>query len=166
VAHVEGNAAAKADVDAARGNVDVNRGQVNADVNRSVRINDRNAFVERNAKLGDRNYDRRGIGALEEGRYANNRDNNWRYRRWGDEWWYWLPTGSWDYWRAGRWYPYDVNSYTYENEPAPVTAANFNGPYYESQNGFYYMDGSRRVYDPQIRRVAGEVGTLPSPAMR
>jgi hypothetical protein len=78
-----------------------------------------------------------------------------------------LPTGSWDYWRDGRWYPYDANNYTYyENEPAPVAAANFNGPYYEDQNGFYYMNGSQRVYDPQVRRVAGEVGTLPGAEAR
>jgi len=153
---VEGNA---------RANMNMNPARVNADVNRGVRINDRNAFIERNAKLGDRDYDRRGIGRLDESRYANYRDNNWRYRRWGDEWWYWLPTGSWDYWRDGRWYPYEANSYVdvyQQNQPV----ANFSGPYYEDQNGFYYMEGNRRVYDPQIRRVAGEVGTLPSAGPR
>jgi hypothetical protein len=117
--------------------------------------------------LGDRGFDRRGIGPLDEARYAGYRDNNWRYRRWGNEWWYWLPTGRWDYYRDGRWNSYDYDSYVdVYQQNQPVQTANYNGPYYEDQNGFYYMDGNRKVYDSQIRRVAGEVGSVPNGSVR
>jgi hypothetical protein len=156
-------------------NVDGNRENFKANVNSNVEHSNRdfvrnnnNFKVNRNDRLGDNNFDRRGVGRLDASRFANERNDNWRFRRWGNEWWYWLPTGSWAYWRGDRWYPYNYDSYVdyndYQNQ-APV-ANNFNGPYYEDQNGFYYLEGNQRVYDPQIRRVGGEVGTLPGPYSR
>lgn len=156
--------------DRAANRADVNADRATANANRAATRGPnigREYYLDRTAHLGDRSYDKRGIGALDEARYANSRDNNWRYRRWGNEWWYWLPTGTWDYWRDGRWYPYDYDNYVdVYQQNQPVQAVNYNGPYYEDQNGFYYMNGNRRMYDPQIRRVAGEVGTLPSGAVR
>jgi hypothetical protein len=178
-AHVDGHADGARANSENRANVEADRANVNAEraTDRATATANRAAargpnigreyYLDRTAHLGDRSYDKRGIGALDEARYATSRDSNWRYRRWGNEWWYWLPTGTWDYWRDGRWYPYDYDNYVdVYQQNQPIQAANYNGPYYEDQNGFYYLNGNRRVYDPQIRRVAGEVGTLPSGAVR
>ncbi len=156
-----------ADRAANRAENNANRATVNADrALRGPNIS-REYWVDRNSHLGDGQFDRRGIGPLDANRYANSRDNNWRYRRWGNEWWYWGRAGNWLYWRDNRWYPYDYDSYTdVYQQNQPVQAANYNGPYYEDQNGFYYMNGNQKVYDPQIHRTAGEVGTLPSAAPR
>jgi hypothetical protein len=81
-----------------------------------------------------------------------------RYRRWGNEWWYWMPAGYWMFWRNGDWVRYDTDAYTYDDNYQQGNYASFNGPYYEDSNGFYYMQNGRRIYDPQIRRVANEVG--------
>jgi hypothetical protein len=158
----------RAEINANRATVNANRAITNANrvITRGPNIGSE-AFVDRTAHLGDRNFDRRGIGPLDEARFANARNNNWRYRRWGNEWWYWVPGNYWMYWRDNRWYPYDYDSYVdVYQQNQPVQAANYNGPYYEDQNGFYYMNGNQRVYDPQIRRVGGEVGTLPGNSSR
>ena len=47
------------------------------------------------------------------------------------------------YWRNGGWTRYNVDNY--------VVA--LSGPYYEDENGFFWLQGDRKVYDPQIRRV-------------
>jgi hypothetical protein len=174
-AHVDGNAAhvdaGPAHVNANGGNANVNvDGRVNANVDQSVRGPNigREAYVARNSHLGDQNFDRRGVGALDANRFANARDNNWRYRRWGNEWWYWLPTGSWMYYRDGRWNNYAYDSYVdynqYQNQP--VAGASSNGPYYEDQNGFYYFNGNQKVYDPGIIRQGSSVGAVPGNSPR
>ncbi len=53
------------------------------------------------------------------------------------------PGGYWMYYRNGDWSRYNVDNY--------VDASN--GPYYEDDNGFFWLQGDRKVYDPQIRRV-------------
>jgi hypothetical protein len=129
------------------------KSNVNRDNNESGANVGRGAFVNRSEKLGDRDFDKHRIGALDESKYKDRRDNNWRYRHWGEEWWYWVPEGYWMYWHNGRWIRYDdsyVDSYQNDN---PQNAS-FHGPYYEDDKGFYYMENGRRVYDPQIRRMA------------
>ncbi len=81
------------------------------------------------------------------------RENRWRYRRYGGDWWYWTPGGYWMFYRDGNWSRYnDDGTYQTYSEPTEATNA-FNGPYYEDSNGFYYFDNGRRVYDSQIKRV-------------
>lgn len=81
------------------------------------------------------------------------REDRWRYRQYGGNWWYWLPAGYWMYYRDGNWSRYNDGG-TYEAYSEPTQAANgFHGPYYEDSNGFYYFDQGRRVYDSHIRRV-------------
>jgi hypothetical protein len=128
------------------GNQDRQNGQFNLNLGRGLSIN-------RGDKLGDRDFDGHRIGALDESKYKDRKDNDWRYRHWGNEWWYWVPGGYWMYWRNGDWTRYDDSNYVdYENGTSQN--ASFNGPYYEDQNGFYYLQNGRRVYDPQIRRIA------------
>jgi hypothetical protein len=143
------------DVDRGRrsADVDVNRGRVNVEVNRN------------RTRIGDRDFDRRGIGTVDMDRYRRfaDRDNSWRYRRLGNEWWYWVPGNYWMFYRDGRWNRYDVDTYTeYDAYPSNADAqpANFSGPYYEDSNGFYYVQGGRRIYDPQIQRVASAAGPV------
>jgi hypothetical protein len=180
-ASVRAGEAARLNVQAApnrgRVDVDVNRGRVGVDANRdrnldSVRANVRTPrqdyFVERGNRIGDSQFDRHGIGIVDDRAFVGRSDNRWRYRNWNNEWWYWLPGGYWSYYRGDRWNRYEPDSYIayndyYNNTPAPAVAATptSNGPYYEDQNGFYYMDQQgQRVYDPQIQRVgvAGAVG--------
>jgi hypothetical protein len=148
------------------------RARLNVDVNGRTRVNiGRDAYVDRKAHLGDRDFDRRGIGPLDDTRFNGRADNNWRYRRWGNEWWYWTPASAWMFYRDGRWNNYDADSYVdvYANPSygnVGQVSANFNGPYYEDSNGFYYMQGGRRVYDPQIRRVGEQIGTAPTATPR
>jgi len=130
------------------GNQDRQNGQFNLNLgtNRGITIN-------RGDKLGDRDFDGHRVGALDESKYKDRKDNDWRYRHWGNEWWYWVPGGYWMYWRNGDWTRYDDGNYVnYENGNQPN--ASFNGPHYEDQNVFYYLQNGRRVYDPQIRRIA------------
>jgi hypothetical protein len=145
-------------------NVDAGRGGANieANVDRGNRTDRRESVVDRNrsntrdrGKIGDNNWDRWGVGRLDDSRFRNNAGNDWRYRRWGNEWWYWMPAGYWMYWRNGDWTRYDADSYSYGDQG---NYASFSGPYYEDSNGFYYLQNDRRIYDPQIRRVGNEVG--------
>jgi hypothetical protein len=41
------------------------------------------------------------------------RQDRWRYTHHNGEWWYWLPTSHWVYWRDNRWNAYDAKTYTY-----------------------------------------------------
>jgi hypothetical protein len=142
------SAAEGRDGDRGRDNVGVNvdRGRVGVNV-------DRNRSGDR-GRLGDRDYDRHGIGALDDSRYRGRNDNRWRFTKWHNQWWYWMPAGYWMAWDGGRWNRYDEGSYVdnYYNDQQPI-ASNASGPYYEDQNGFYSFEGNRKVYDPQIRRV-------------
>ena len=111
----------------------------------------RGSFVNRNEPLGDQGFDKHHVGSLDESKYKNRRDNNWRYRHWGDEWWYWVPDGYWMYWHNGNWVRYDD---TYVD--ASATQPGSSGPYYEDDKGFYSMQNGHRVYDPEIRRIANK----------
>jgi hypothetical protein len=100
--------------------------------------------VDRKSDLGDSGFDKHGIGKMDESKYKDRKDNDWRYKQWGSEWWYWMPGGYWSYWRGNGWHRYDVDAY--------VDYSNSSGPYYEDQNGFYTMQDGRKVYDPHIHR--------------
>ncbi len=93
--------------------------------------------------LGDNNFDKNGVGSLDEKKFSNEKDNKWRFSHKGNGWWYWTPGGYWMYWRNGGWSRYNADNY--------IDA--LSGPYYEDENGFYWLQGDRKVYDPQIRRV-------------
>jgi hypothetical protein len=111
-------------------------------------------------KMGDSNWDKNGIGSMDESKHKDDKDNKWRYQHMGKDWWYWMPGGYWDYYRYGRWNRYNVDTYV-DMSPAPSNGS-ANGPYYEDQNGFYYLNGNRKVYDPQIQRVASPGGSGPT----
>jgi hypothetical protein len=153
-------------VDAGRNRIDAD-GRVGAGVDRN-RIG---ADVGARARIGDRDFDRFGVGRLDDNQFRNRADNRWRYARYNNQWWYWLPAGYWMFWHGDRWNRYDANTYanyyydgggTYQQDvqtPADTDVAKASGPYYEDDRGFYYFDSQgRRVYDPQIRRVAESVG--------
>jgi hypothetical protein len=143
-------------------NPDRNRVAANADRNKVNAEVDRNRRNDR-ANLGDRDFDRHGIGALDDSRFRDRNDNRWRFSKWRNQWWYWMPAGYWMTWNGDRWNRYDEGSYVdnYNNNDQQQ-ASNFSGPYYEDQNGFYYLDGNRRVYDQQIRRVGNSLGSTQS----
>jgi hypothetical protein len=107
------------------------------------KVSNDNKKFDSKKNLGDNNFDKNGIGSLDEKKFSNEKDNKWRYSRKGNAWWYWAPGGYWMYWRNGDWSRYNVDNY--------VDA--LSGPYYEDDNGFYSLQGDRKVYDPQIRRV-------------
>src|ERR1700690_2444107 len=48
-------------------------------------------------KLGDGNFDKNGIGALDESKHAGDKGVGWRYQQVGGEWWFWAPSGHWCY---------------------------------------------------------------------
>jgi hypothetical protein len=136
-------------------------GNVGVNVNRGPVLSTRNQ-----ARLGTSNFDRRGIGRLDEGRFAGRTDNNWRYSRWGNRWWYWLPIGAWAWWNGDRWVNYDADTYVDDYgdgyaAPQTAVAAESPGPYYEDQGGFFYYQGGQKVYDPNIQRVAGTERAAP-----
>ena len=106
----------------------------------------RNSSGSNKNKLGDSNFDKNGIGRLDEKKFSGEKGIKWRYRQLGNEWWYWTPSGNWSYWRGGQWCNYDQNTY------AEIGGAQ--GPYYEDKNGFFQLAGGRKVYDPQIHRDA------------
>jgi hypothetical protein len=130
-------------------------------VNRGPTLSTRNQ-----ARIGTSNFDRRGIGRLDESRFAGRTDNNWRYARWGNRWWYWLPVGGWAWWNGDRWMNYDAETYVDDYgdgyaAPQTAVAAGSSGPYYEDQGGFFYYQGRQKVYDPNIQRVAGTERAAP-----
>ena len=139
------------------------RDNVAANVDRGRSDLDRNRDGDR-GRLGDRDFDRHGIGALDDGRYRGRNDNRWRYSKWHNQWWYWMPAGYWMVWDSGRWNRYNEGSYVdnYYNNQQPL-ASNASGPYYEDQNGFFYYEGNRKIYDAQIHRIANSVGRAESP---
>src|SRR5262245_11083267 len=60
-------------------NVDVDRGNVNVDAGGRVGVNANRGpmlSTRNQARLGTRDFDRRGIGRLDEGRFAGRTDNN------------------------------------------------------------------------------------------
>jgi hypothetical protein len=157
-----GRRGAEINIDRRGANSDANR---NRDDNRRSNMDrDRNRTSDNRSRIGDRDWDRWGIGALDADRYRNYSGNDWRYRRSNNEWFYWMPAGYWMFYRDGRWDRYNPDTYTvYDNTYNNGYAAqnsNFNGPYYEDQSGFYYVQGGRRTYDPQIQRVASAAGPV------
>ena len=44
--------------------------------------------------IGDRDFDKNGIGLVDVDRYRDRRDDRWRYHRYHDNWWYWMPAGA------------------------------------------------------------------------
>jgi hypothetical protein len=153
-------------------NIDAGKGGIAVDSQRNKdRDNDRKDSNRRDdndrrrddltkrGRIGDGDWDKFGIGRLDDNRYKNQSGNQWRYKRYGNDWFYWAPAGYWMYYGNNHWNRYDPDSYAtyyygdgnYVPQQAAVPA-NFNGPYYEDSNGFYYMNGNQRVYDPSIRR--------------
>jgi len=123
-------------------------------------------YIGRN-RIGDSDFDRFGIGRMDDARYRTYSGNQWRYKRYGSDWFYWMPAGYWMFYGDGRWNRYEPDSYatyyygdTYQQPQQPATTAGFNGPYYEDSSGFYHMNGNQRVYDPQIQRVANVEGNV------
>jgi hypothetical protein len=153
-------------VDAGRNGLQVDS-QRNKDRDNDRRNNnDRRDDLTRRGRIGDSDWDRFGVGRLDNDRYRNYSGNQWRYKRYGSDWFYWMPAGYWMYYGNGRWNRYDADSYaTYyygDNyvQPQQAVQANFNGPFYEDSAGFYYMNGNQRVYDPSIQRVAATDGAV------
>jgi len=152
-------------------NIDAGKGGISVDSQRNKdRDNDRKDNNRRDdndrrrddltkrARIGDGDWDRFGIGRLDDSRYRNQSGNQWRYKRYGNDWFYWAPAGYWMFYGNGNWNRYSPDvyaTYYYGDNYVPrqqVVPANFNGPYYEDSNGFYYMNGNQRVYDPTIHR--------------
>ncbi len=77
-------------------------------------------------KMGDSNFDKNGIGSMDEKKFSDQKGNKWRYEQRGHEWWYWQPAGYWCYWRDGRWCHYDENTYV-------EVAVAGHGPFYEDR---------------------------------
>jgi hypothetical protein len=111
-------------------------------------------------QMGDSNWDKNGIGSMDESKHKGEKDNQWRYQHMGNNWWYWMPGGYWSYWRYGHWNRYNSDNYV-DVGSAPSNGSGY-GPYYEDENGFYHLDGNRKVYDQQIQRVATPGGSGPS----
>jgi len=115
-------------------------------------------------RIGDGDWDKFGIGRLDDSRYRNQSGNQWRYKRYGNDWFYWAPAGYWMFYGNNHWNRYSPDvyaTYYYGDNYIPqqqVAPANFNGPYYEDSNGFYSMNGNQRVYDPSIRRMVTATG--------
>jgi hypothetical protein len=126
-----------------------NNNENNNQNNRQNNDKNKGSYIDRNQQLGDQGFDKHRVGALDESKYKDRHDDNWRYRHWGREWWYWVPAGYWMYWRDGRWVRYEEASYSYEDEPQNEQ---LNGPWYEDSKGFYSMQNGRRVYDSHIHR--------------
>jgi len=153
------------DRDNARRN-DNNRNKSDRDRNNNGRRDD----LTSRGRIGDSDWDRFGIGRLDNNRYRNYSGNQWRYQRYGNDWFYWMPAGYWMFYGNGRWNRYDADVYStyyygnnYAQPPVQqtqVVPANFNGPFYEDSSGFYYMNGNQRVYDPSIQRVATTDGAI------
>jgi hypothetical protein len=55
-----------------------------------------------------------------------------RYTFHNGEWWYWLPTSRWVYWRDNRWNDYKPQTYVSPHSSAIVTTGRV-GPSYGSQ---------------------------------
>ena len=53
---------------------------------------------------------------------AKQGDQQWRFTYHNGEWWYWLPTNQWVYWRNNRWNDYDPQTFIYPYVPAVVPA--------------------------------------------
>jgi len=158
-------------IDAGRNGLQVDS-QRNKDRDNNLRDNDRRNNNDRRddlthrSRIGDSDWDRFGIGRLDNNRYRNYSGNQWRYQRYGSDWFYWMPAGYWMFYGNGRWNRYDADSYSayyYGDtnvQPQQAVQANFNGPFYEDSSGFYYLNGSQRVYDPSIQRVAISNGAI------
>jgi hypothetical protein len=137
--------------------------QRNKDRDNFRKDNDRHRDdLTKRSRIGDGNWDKFGIGRLDDSRYRNSSGNQWRYKKYGNDWFYWTPTGYWMFYGNGRWNRYDPDVYAtyYYGDgyvPQQVVPTNFNGPYYEDSNGFYYLNGNQRVYDPTIRRQVNAV---------
>jgi hypothetical protein len=56
-------------------------------------------------------------------------DNQWRYRRHNNEWWYWTPQSSWVYHRGGRWNRYDSANF----RPYSPYRTGYRDPYFDSR---------------------------------
>jgi hypothetical protein len=73
-------------------------------------------------------------------------------QRHGNNWLYWSPRGNWLIYQGGSWIPYSAETYVAPSY-APAVQAIYPGPYYYDQNGFYYIIGGAKVYQPQIQFV-------------
>jgi hypothetical protein len=111
--------------------------------------NGKENFVEKNGKLGEDGFDKNGVGKVDEKQFSDRKDNKWRYWQRGNAWWYWMPGGYWSYWNDGGWHRYNSDTYSDYSSNGAI------GPYYEDQNGFYLLDGNRKVYDPHVHRDPG-----------
>jgi hypothetical protein len=60
---------------------------------------------------------------------------DWRYRWYGNRWWYWTPQNNWVYWYGNAWVPYYSYGYTY-----PSYGYGYTYPY-------RYYTGYRGPYD-------------------
>jgi hypothetical protein len=101
--------------------------------------------------MGDSSFDKNGIGKMDDSKHQHDSDNKWRFQHMGNHWWYWMPGGYWNYYSDGNWCQY--NQDTYVDDSPPVQAGN--GPLYEDQDGFYYLNGDQKVYDQSIHRDSG-----------
>jgi hypothetical protein len=87
----------------------------------------------------------------------------WRFTFHNGEWWYWLPTNRWVYWRNNRWNDYDPQTFVFNPATNAMPAGRVETRYYSGQTApnedirpFYGHSQSeldRRPLEPN-----GEVG--------
>ncbi len=61
----------------------------------------------------------------------------WRYTFHNGEWWYWLPTNRWVFWRGSRWNAYDPTTYASPTYTYPA----YNGVMADGRGGWVYANG-------------------------
>ncbi len=96
------------------------------------------------AKLGDANFDKNGIGPIDESKHAGDKGIGWRYQKLGNDWWFWTPSGHWCYNRGGQWCIYNPSTY--------ISLNGAKGPFYEDQQGFFTLQNGQKTYDSTIHR--------------
>jgi len=65
---------------------------------------------------------------------GNSPENQWRYRNWNGEWWYWMPGNYWMFYRGNQWNRYDESTF---QRPAQIV---------QSPSTYYYNDDGRGYY--------------------
>ena len=67
------------------------------------------------------------------GEKQNQQSDKWRFNFYNGEWWYWLPTNRWVYWRDNRWNAYTPSTYTHPDAGAFVS---------DGRGGWVYTNGA------------------------
>ena len=103
-------------------------------------------------QIGDRDFDRNGIGRPDEDRHRGDHDDHWRYHHVGNDLFYW--NNGWRYYRNGQWIVYDPEVYVAPSLSfAPAVQAIYPGPWYYDSAGFYFISAGRKIYDQRVQLV-------------